>query len=142
MLLCRVPLIMYKTNVPRLPAIKLHTKRWRKQGSIICLFIILLVCGTSTCYSQLTNTLSDSAIAQRQVILGPSINLTGISALSRIRAKPTMLPQSFYTQTIGYFCKKEIQIEKAVKMPLRIRLGSVAYTDKMENKNSFKITQQ
>jgi hypothetical protein len=72
----------------------------------------------------------------------PSLNSIQINLSNPPSAKPSMLPPGFYTQTIGYFCKKEIQIEKAVKLPVRFRLGSVAYTDKMENKNNFKVKQQ
>lgn len=132
---------MCKTNVPRSSTVKLHTKRWRKEASIICLFIILLVCGRSTCYSQQNKNLTDSAISTQKLSLLPSLKVTGFGALYSTAQKPLLLPTGFYTQTIGYFCLKEIQIEKAVKMPLRFRLGSVAYTDKMENKNSFRASQ-
>ncbi|MDB5192277.1 MAG: hypothetical protein JWQ96_1840 [Segetibacter sp.] len=52
------------------------------------------------------------------------------SLLSPVRS----VPASYYSQHIGFFCKKELQLEKAVKIPIRFRLGSVAYTDKMEGK--------
>jgi hypothetical protein len=46
-----------------------------------------------------------------------------------------VLSADYYKNSIGYFCRKEIQIEKATKLPLKLRLGSVTYTDKMEAKN-------
>jgi hypothetical protein len=44
------------------------------------------------------------------------------------------VPVAFYSNHTGYFCKKELQLERVTRLPLRIRLGSVAYTDKLEGK--------
>jgi hypothetical protein len=44
------------------------------------------------------------------------------------------LPQNFYNQNLGYFCKKEIQLQKIIKLPVFIRLGSKAQVDYLERK--------
>jgi hypothetical protein len=44
------------------------------------------------------------------------------------------LPQNFYKQGLGYFCKKELQLQKATSLPLFIRLGSKEYVDYLERK--------
>lgn len=44
------------------------------------------------------------------------------------------LPQNFYNQNIGYFCKKEIRLQKLTTLPLFIRLGSKEYVDYLERK--------
>jgi hypothetical protein len=45
-----------------------------------------------------------------------------------------VLPQNFYNNHIGYFCKKEIQLQKLISLPLYFRLGSKEYVDWMERK--------
>jgi hypothetical protein len=45
-----------------------------------------------------------------------------------------ILPQNFYSQHMGFFCKKEVQVQKASSLPVFIRLGSKEYVDKLEGK--------
>lgn len=44
------------------------------------------------------------------------------------------LPKSFYTRQLGFFCKKEIEVEKFLAIPLRFRLGSMDYVNYLEGK--------
>ncbi len=46
---------------------------------------------------------------------------------------PVISP-NYYTQNFGFFCKKELQWEKATKIPFKFRLGSVEQCDRMEGK--------
>lgn len=50
------------------------------------------------------------------------------------KALPKPLQSNLYTQQLGFFCKQEIKMEQGVKLPLRLRLGSLEYTDWMERK--------
>ena len=52
-----------------------------------------------------------------------------------ISAAPVnIVAPNYYTQHLGFICKKEIALEKITKLPLRIRLGSVQQCDYMEGK--------
>ena len=45
------------------------------------------------------------------------------------------LPGNFYAKQLPFFCNKELQLQKAVGMPIKFRVGSVEYCDKLEGKN-------
>ena len=57
-----------------------------------------------------------------------------ISVQPGIYAVLPLVSSNFYTQNFGFFCKKELQLEKLTKVPFKFRLGSVQQCDWMEGK--------
>ena len=45
-----------------------------------------------------------------------------------------IVAEDFSTCTYGFFCREELKIEKATKMPIRFRLGSLAQCNYYEGK--------
>ena len=56
------------------------------------------------------------------------------SVVSNLGNVKQIIPSDFYTCNIGFFCKKELLIEKATKIPLRFRLGSLQQCNYYEGK--------
>jgi hypothetical protein len=46
----------------------------------------------------------------------------------------SLISPAYYTQNFGFFCKKELQVEKLTKIPFRFRLGSMQQCDWLEGK--------
>jgi hypothetical protein len=71
-------------------------------------------------------SISSSAGAQRLHV--PQRDTMGFSK------SLTVLPDRYYTQHLGFFCRKELQLQKVLALPLYFRLGSKAHVDYLEQK--------
>jgi hypothetical protein len=49
-------------------------------------------------------------------------------------AAVSSISKNYYTMQFGFFCKKELQLEKRVGIPVRVRLGSLEYVKRLEGK--------
>ncbi len=65
----------------------------------------------------------------------PKIDSLPAIPISFINSSPiNVIAANYYTQNLGFFCKKELQLQKAIKVPFMFRLGSVEMCDRLEGK--------
>ena len=50
---------------------------------------------------------------------------------------PSIVSPDFYTRDFGFFCRKELQVEKLTNMKVRLRLGSIQQSDFLEGKTKY-----
>jgi len=67
---------------------------------------------------------------------------TPVRPVAAISANQPLLPSNYYASRLGFFCKKEIQLQKATSLNFRFRLGSVQQCDWLEGKQSAKDYRQ
>lgn len=91
----------------------------------ICLFVNLFL-------------ISAALNAQLQLLPRSQRNISSNTFMQKIdslKQQPVkILPPDHYVKGLGFFCKKELQLEKATKIPFRFRLGTLDYVNKMEGK--------
>lgn len=66
---------------------------------------------------------------------GPEISFlrTGVTGVLQ-PGEGTLIPANRVVTHFGFFCRQELELEKTIRLPLRIRLGSLEYCNRLEGK--------
>lgn len=115
---------------------------WNKICGLIAIFFILPV----SCYAQNQskphflndnfNFLKSSSLRKVKNFSSKKEELdSSITSVSDLKkSTPQIVPANFSTCEYGFFCKEELNMEKATKLPIRIRLGSLQQCNYYEGK--------
>ena len=85
---------------------------------------------------------SDKVAAVSMYKLSKKLPTTGFHVISHLKmaAQPVFqasnvvntIGNNYYTRQFGFFCKRELALEKVTKVPFRFRLGSLDYVNGLE----------
>ena len=60
-----------------------------------------------------------------------------LTTVTILKPKVAVIPKNLYVCSLKSICKLEYQFQKASKIPLYFRLGSLNYTNYLEGKNNL-----
>ena len=115
--------------------------RWKLNKLLVLSFS--LVCCVTGLSAQIGLTVQQNSVLPIKVFKSniPNYDTSGLfmkletnypSVLNNFAKQPTI----YSFDHLALFCKIEVQLEKAVKFPVKFRLGDVQYVDKLEGKGT------
>ncbi|MEO6329006.1 MAG: hypothetical protein ABIO55_08745 [Ginsengibacter sp.] len=103
---------------------------WNKFcGFVVIFFLSAFFCGAQS------DKISSSKFVKKPLFTPEIIFLSSNENQNIVRApSKNIITSNYYTQHLGFVCKKEIALEKITNIPLRIRLGSLQQCNYLEGK--------
>ncbi|MCW3116446.1 MAG: hypothetical protein JWM28_528 [Chitinophagaceae bacterium] len=92
------------------------------QQRLYCFLVVFLLIFHGKIFSQ-----GKDSLMPRSFFVHPVFSKTDLIRLNIIQS-------DFYSKHLTFFCRKELQIEKSTSIPFRLRLGSLEYTNYLEQK--------
>lgn len=96
-------------------------------GVFLCVFSENILAQTKPTFNIKPSTLFKTDVLKER---------SALNLRSNQQAFTKLLPANFYTQHLAFFCKQELVVEKYLKVPLKVRLGSVQQCDYLEGKQA------
>jgi hypothetical protein len=122
-------------------AVNVGTNQIQRMKRVVIVLLVLFNTLEISCFSQNIPCFSlqyNPEILWKKNHANPVITFNnGLSkpdSLPAVKMKPTPLMAYFHTRHWGFFCAQELKLEKTIRFPLKMRLGSVEYVDRMEGK--------
>lgn len=103
---------------------------------IIKIIVVLLIglFGTHALQAQLLS--ATRPLAVKSAIYNRLMQLPADSVSVLNHTPPVQsIPSDYYTRHFGFFCDKELKVEKLTGVPLRFRMGSLESCNRLEGKN-------
>jgi hypothetical protein len=85
------------------------------------------ICLLTFLFCQATAQVRNLKVTQKPAYWKLAITTDTVRQIINLR-----VPPNYYTMQTGFFCNKERAFEKRTKVPLKIRLGSLSYTEQLE----------
>jgi hypothetical protein len=96
-------------------------------------FLFLLMSVAIKGFAQRTNVIIQPLqLVKYKTVVLQNIIKNNQTITPYLTSKP--IPSNYYTSCFGFVCKKELQMQKRLKLPIYFRLGSLAYCNKLEGK--------
>lgn len=103
-----------------------------KMDKTYLLLLLLLLCFTQTTFGQISDT--KSSLKKLKLLSFKNELIFGTTVTPSKHSIKVQLTEKLYTQHLPFFCQTERWLEQKTSIPITFRVGSLAYTNYLEQK--------